>query len=124
MKSAYHGSTGFALQGATVINSELEKRDPALKNITEALHAKGLEYTVDGCALYWFQIEDPKGLEYYLTLNEVEVGFYSDWFEKEKSRIRGHAGNRYYDACEAIASSLTFRNQSRDIRYTLPQRAA
>jgi hypothetical protein len=125
LKSFYHGNAGFEYQGAKVLNSGLEKRDPALRNITEALYDRGLNFDVDGCALHWFLIEDDHDVNHYLTLNEVEVAFEADWFEAEKSRIRGFTGARYFDACSDIAASWPLKDQSRQICYTLPnQRAA
>ncbi len=124
LKSYYHGEAGFQYNGATVVNSALEKRDPALKNITEELHNLGLAFEVDGCSLFWFQIEDDHSVEFYLTFNEVEIAFESDWFEEQKSRIRSKAGNQYYDACAEIARDFAFKDQSRSIQYKVRKKAA
>lgn len=124
LKSYYHGETGFQYNGATVVNSALEKRDPALKNITEELHNQGLAFDIDGCSLYWFQIEDDKTCDFYNHFNEVEVVFESDWFDSQKARIRGMAGKMYYDACAEIARNVTLKDQSRPISYSLPTQVA
>lgn len=124
LKSPHHGHTGFSVQKSTVLNSGLDKRDPALRNLTEALYARGLAYAVDGCSLYWFQVEDNRSLEHYRHLNEVEVAFESAWFDAHKARIRGFSGNRYYDACADLAKDMNFRDQQRLINYTLPSKAA
>jgi len=42
LKSIYHGKAG------------LEKRDPALRNINEALLDNGLAYDIDGCGCTGF----------------------------------------------------------------------
>lgn len=124
LKSPHHGYAGFTVQKSTVLNSGLDKRDPALKNITEALYDNALEYRVDGCSLFWFQVDDEHSLDYYLNMNEVEIAFDSAWYEKEKARIRGFSGHRYYDACAELAKQWTLKAQDREINYKLPQRAA
>lgn len=124
LKSYYHGETGFQYNGATVVNSALEKRDPALKNITEELHNRGLSFDIDGCGLHWFQVEDENPCAFYRNFNEVEVAFDSDWFEAQKARIRGMAGKLYYDACAQIAHDIELKDQSRQISYSLPTRVA
>lgn len=120
LRSAQHGNVGFSLQKATVINYSLEKRDPALRNLTEALYTLGLEYKLGGCALHWFHIDDKREPEYYLNLREVEFAFTTEWFDGEKARIRGLAGFEYIDACADIAKSLTIKDQQRDVAYKLP----
>lgn len=123
LRSAQHGNIGFSLQKATVINYLLEKRDPALRNMTEALYARGLEYKVGGCSLYWFHIDDERDPASYLNLREVEFAFTIEWFEEEKSRIRGLSGFEYIDACAEIASRITIKDQQRDVSYSLPSAA-
>ncbi|WP_439136335.1 hypothetical protein [Pseudomaricurvus sp.] len=124
LKSYYHGETGFQYNGAAVVNSALEKRDPALKNITEELHNLGLVFDIDGCSLFWFQIDDDQTCDFYHRFNEVEVVFESEWFEAQKARIRGMAGTMYYDACAEIARSVVLKDQSRPISYSLPTKVA
>ena len=124
LKSPHHGYAGFAVQKSTVLNSGLDKRDPALRNLTEALYDRGLAYDVDGCGLYWFQIEDAHSLEYYRNLNEVEVVFESSWYDAEKARIRGFSGHRYYDACAEMAKTWALGDQNRKISYQVPRKAA
>ncbi|NIB39963.1 hypothetical protein HBA55_10220 [Pseudomaricurvus alkylphenolicus] len=124
LKSYYHAEAGFSHNGATVINGALEKRDPALRNITEELYNQGMAFDVDDCSLFWFQIEDDKPASFYSTFNEVELAFESDWLEEQKSRMRSMGGNMYYNACAEIARSFNLKDQSREIQYRLPTRAA
>lgn len=123
LRSEHHGQIGFSLQNASVVNYALEKRDPALKNITEALYEQGLEYKVGDCRLYWFHIDDEREPDYYLNLREVELAFSREWFEAEKARIRGFSGLEYIDACTAIARSFQIKDQTRDVTYQLPSAA-
>ncbi|BFM16859.1 hypothetical protein R50073_30420 [Maricurvus nonylphenolicus] len=120
LKSVHHGLTGFAIQEAKVINYNLEKRDPALKNIIDALLEQGLEYTVNGCGIFWFHIDDERDLAFYESLREVEFAFSTEWLDSKKASIRGYTGMEYVDACAAIAKELTIKDQSRDINYEVP----
>ena len=117
LQKLHHAEIGFSAKQAKIINASLEKRDPALKNLIEGLHNKGLEYTVDGCGLYWFQIEDSRSLNFYAVLNEVEYIFESNWLEAEKDKIRHMSGIRYYDACIDLASQFVTKDQTRLINY-------
>lgn len=108
---------GFARRKAKIVASSLEIRDPALKNLTEGLYARGLSYRVDDCALYWYQIDDAKSAAFYQALNEVECAFDSGWFEQCKSSIRHLTGVRYYEACVDIAASFELKSQQRGINY-------
>lgn len=124
LKSYYHGDKGFQYNGATVVNAALEKRDPALRNITEELHNLGLAFQLDGCSLFWFQIDDDQSVDFYSKFNEVELAFESDWFDAQKSRIRSMGGKLYYNACADIAKSFCLKDQTRTVQYQLPERAA
>lgn len=103
----------------TIINSNIEKRDLALKNITDALHERGLEYLVDGCQLYWFLIDDPNTVDFYENLNEVECILEAEQFEIEKKRIRSCRGSQYVEACYALATNVTIKDQTRSIGYNI-----
>lgn len=124
LKSYYHGDAGFQYNGAIVVNSALEKRDPALKNIMEELHNQGLAFEVDKCKVFWFQIDDDKPAEFYTNFNEVELAFESEWFEAQKVRIRSMTGNQYYNACADIVKGFVLKDQSRLINYKVPTKAA
>ncbi len=124
LKKAHHADIGFSLKSAQIINASLEKRDPALKNLTEGLHTRGLEFVVDGCLLYWFQIEDERPLSFYFALNEVECVFESAWFESQKDKIRHMSGIKYYDASAGLAEQFQIKDQLRRIDYDISKIAA
>jgi hypothetical protein len=119
----HHGELAFQLNNSQVINANIEKRDPALKNLIEGLIAEGLDYTVDGCDLYWFQIDDEHDIEHYQPMNEVEVVFSSEWFEQKKESFRHMAGMKYFDASAGLAKEFTVKDQSRKIEYQLDSAA-
>lgn len=102
-----------------LIDSNIEKRDPALKNLVNELFERGLAYTVDDCSLYWLQINDDNSLEYYRGKNEVEIVFDSRWFEQHKARIRNYNGIQYVDACGALADQFSIKDQQREINYKI-----
>ena len=35
----------------------------------------GLEYQIDGCNLYWFQIDDEHSVDFYQRFREIELVF-------------------------------------------------
>lgn len=119
LRKFHHGQLAFELNNATVINANIEKRDPALKNLIEGLIDKGMEYTVDGCNLFWFQIDDNHPLEHYEPMNEVEVVFDSEWFENKKESFRHMSGMRYFDASAGLAEQFDLKDQHRKIAYQL-----
>lgn len=120
LKRQYDGKVGFELQNATVLNSNLESRDPALRNIIESLHRLGMSYYIDGCRVFWFQIDDDREPEWYEELQEVECAFITTWFEEEKKKINHLSGADYFAACDRLAESLTLKDQERDLTYVLP----
>ncbi|TQV84018.1 hypothetical protein FKG94_04955 [Exilibacterium tricleocarpae] len=124
LQKVHHAEIGFSLKNAKLVNAALEKRDPALKNLLEGLNRNGLEYVVDGCDLYWFQIEDERPLSFYASLNEVECVFDSSWFETEKEKIRHLSGVRYFDASAGLADQFVIKDQQRAIDYDISLVAA
>ncbi len=124
LRKPHDARIAFTIRKTTIINSALEKRDPALRNLTEGLYANGLEFEVDDCRLYWFQIDDEKTVEFYLSFNEVECAFTSSWLEEQKARFRYMAGIKYYDASSGLAKIFDVKNQSRSIAYDTHIKAA
>ncbi len=102
-----------------LVATRVEKRDPALRNFAEGLEKKGLQAIVDGCALYWLQIEDENSLEYYQNMNEVECVFSSEWFNNFKKGIRYFQGAQYVSECEKLAARFELKDQNRKINYVL-----
>lgn len=102
-----------------LLTSRVDRRDPALRNLTEGLHKRGLQYIVDGCDLYWLQILDKNSLGYYLEKNEVECVFYCDWFDEFKRSIRYFQGKQYVDQCIALGEKFVLKDQHRKITYRL-----
>ncbi|CAH0991988.1 hypothetical protein SIN8267_02103 [Sinobacterium norvegicum] len=107
-------------QHAEIIFSSYDKRDNAVKNLQEELcYRRGMAFSVDGCDLFWFVIDDQRSVEYYLAFNEVECVLSGEWLESAKAKIAGYSGFRYYDACAAWADDITLKDQQRKIDYNL-----
>lgn len=113
LKSIHHGEERFSAKGSTIVNSRMEKREPALKNITDALFDLGLDYEIDKHSLVWFLIDDDQAAEEHLCYVDIEIAFEASWYEAEKARIRGYTGIHYYDACVELAKGFTLKDQTR-----------
>ncbi len=111
-------------QASAVINSGMERRDPALRNLIEGMQQRGLEIEVDGCPLHVFLIEDNREPSYYQQFNEVEACFNADWFEEEKAKIRFLKGMAYHDATTGWSNQFPLKDQGRAIDYTPPYDSA
>jgi len=123
LRKFHHGQLAFEMNNSTVINANIEKRDPALKNLIEGLINHGMDYTVDGCDLYWFQIDDEFPVSHYQPMNEVEVVFESEWFEQKKESFRHMSGMKYFDASAGLAADFALKDQNRKIAYQLESAA-
>lgn len=93
-------------RNARVIDYALEKRDPALRNISESLLDLGMEYWINDQTIHWVLIEDSLTSEEHQANDRIEIAFYADWFAAEKKRIRQLRGAAYLDACSLVAQKL------------------
>lgn len=103
----------------TLIDSNIEKRDPALRNLIAGLADRGMKPSVDDCQTYWFLICDQNPIAYYEEKNEVECVFESEWFEDFKKKIRCHRGASYVEQCLNLAASFSIKDQDRLIDYVV-----
>ncbi|MYM62169.1 hypothetical protein [Pseudomaricurvus sp. HS19] len=109
--SAVQAREWLSGQGISIENYAIEKRDPALRNLAEALLDRGVEYRIEGRALEWFLVSSEQPSSELLLLPGVEVAFSVDWFESRKAHIRRLKGGDYIDACGAIADHLPLRQR-------------
>ena len=93
----------------------MEKRDPALKNLGEALLDLGLEYKLGSQTLHWLHLKSDQSSAEILQHNAFELVICGRWFEQEKHRIRRLKGIDYIDGCAKIAASLPLKNQARTL---------
>lgn len=99
----------------SIINYALEKRDPALRNLSDALFDSGLEHQINRQSLYWFLIDDDRQCRQLFELGPVEITFCAQWFADQKKRIRPLRGADYINACADIASQFSIKDQQRNI---------
>ena len=104
--SALQAREWLSAQGVTIENYAIEKRDPALRNLAEALLERGVEFRSEGRALEWFLISSEQPSSELLQLPAVEVAFSVAWFDEQKAHIRRLKGGDYIDACGVIAGRL------------------
>ncbi len=93
-------------KGITIDNYALEKRDPALRNLSATLFAKELSIHAKGEQLYSFLINSEQTSQALHQKEGIEVVFTCEWFELRKSAIRGLKGGDYIDACANLAEEL------------------
>jgi len=110
---------GLSRHDTELLDSNIEKRNAALKNMISFWMDNGVEHQVDGCALFWLEIEGPHSAEYFLHHNEVEFAFSAQWYKEQESGIRGRAGMAYYDACADMAREIPLKAQARAITYSV-----
>lgn len=124
-----------------LIDINIERFHPALKNIIEYLRATerlpatrsgNVLRTIDGekivertddCRLYWCEVETQLDMACWESLAEVEVVIAKDDFVKFAQAIRCRAGAAYITACEEYAAQLEIK-PFQPINYEPPRRPA
>ena len=103
----------------TLINYNIEKTIPALKNIAGRLsQTNKIIDILDGCRVYWALVDSNISIDEWLGWNEVETVIPYDKLDEFTTSIRGRRGATYLDACDAFADDLTcYHEQSRAIDY-------
>ncbi len=114
-----------------LINWNIERRLPALRNIIEFFRATGslpayrtldanqsagnrvAEAKLPDCRLYWCEIESELAPEQWASAAEVELVLVKERFDAFLQSIRSRAGSAYIDACEAFARQLTVTGTSK-----------
>ncbi len=110
----------FRRHSAIVIDSSVDKKDPALKNLAEGLHERGLAYGIGGCRVIWLVIDDARDVKFYQQFNEVEIAFSHEWLEERKSKVRYLSGLDYCEAANSWADELVIKPQDRLVEYSVP----
>lgn len=127
--SEHHAKAGIGARGPNahsrgqLIDSNITRRFPALKNIVLHLASTGkLPDTREGNVLqmqngkctverttsfrvFWCEIETDLPPDYWRSQKEVETVILKDEFEKFASTIRHHGGTAYIEACENFADT-------------------
>lgn len=130
----------FGSQGprGQVIDQNIERLHPALKNIIEYLRASGkipvvragtlirregekeVEEVCENCRVHWCEVETDLNEDYWRGLAEVEAVILKEEFATFTQSIRHRGGSNYIEACERYADQLPVC-ASRAIRYEAPK---
>lgn len=110
----------FRHQRAIIVDSSVEKKDPALKNLAEGLHDRGLAYGIDGCRIIWLVVEDNHEVNFYRQFNEVEIVFTQAWLEQRKALVRHLSGVDYCGTTIRWAEEFQLKPQDRALVYRVP----
>jgi hypothetical protein len=114
----YASDSAYAFRTRNNITTEIhstsaEKLSPAIKNVSQALYDKGVEYFIDDCPVFWLIIENKLPLEDYFSVPEVEYACSYDWFHEQTKRIRNYAGLKYIEACDSLVKDYVIKPQDR-----------
>lgn len=108
--------------GCDVLNSNVERIEPALRNLAEGLHKKGMVYDIDGCGVFWVLVDDERSVESYQDFSAVECVFSEGWYREQAQKVRYLKGMAYCDATEAWAEGFELPSQQRviDLQFKKP----
>lgn len=116
-----HGPNG------RLIDIQIERFHPALKNIIDYLRASDrlpalrqgqVLRTVEGkkiiersenCRLYWCEVETQLEADFWQSLAEVEMVIEKEEFMRFAQSIRCRSGSAYINACEEYAAALPIK---------------
>ncbi len=113
--SAHAAADQLSQLGINVINYSMEKRDPALKNVADALLDLELEFRIENQSLHWVLVDDERQEAQLLECNFIELVLTCAWFDGEKQKIRRLRGRAYIDACMNLARQLSLKDQTRTL---------
>ena len=120
-----------------LIDSNVTRLHPALRNINEYLRDHGLlpeirqgfalrkannqkvEETQENCRVYWCEIETDLPMEYWQSVQEVEAIISREEFNRFVLSIRYKSGAAYIAACEEYAKNIPI-HAPQILRYEPP----
>ncbi|GEM_PF-957243 len=105
----------LAAANITVLNSLVDRIEPAIRNMAEGLHRLGVVYDMAGCGVYWLLIEAGDDLEHFYGFSAVECVFSATWYQQQAAKVRYLKGIAYCDATEEWAGLFSLADQKRNI---------
>jgi len=105
----------LAAANVTVLNSLVDRIEPAIRNMAEGLHRLGVVYDIAGCGLYWLLIEGGDDLGHFYGFSAVECAFSAEWYQQQAAKVRYLKGIAYCDATEEWAGLFSLADQARKI---------
>jgi len=105
----------LAAANITVLNSLVDRIEPAIRNMAEGLHRLGVVYDIAGCGVYWLLVEGGDDLERFYRFSAVECAFSAAWYQQQAAKVRYLKGIAYCDATEEWAGLFSLADQERKI---------
>jgi len=105
----------LAAANITVLNSLVDRIEPAIRNMAEGLHRLGVVYDIAGCGVYWLLVEGGDDLERFYRFSAVECAFSAAWYQQQAAKVRYLKGIAYCDATEQWAGLFSLADQKRNI---------
>ena len=107
-----------------ILNTQVERIEPALRNMAEGLHRRGMVYDIAGHGVFWVRVNDERSVESYSEYSAVECAFSVDWFKMQAQKVRYLRGIAYCDATEAWGDDFPLADQTRsiDLQFLKPDR--
>ena len=126
-KTGIEGNSKEGQQRGELVDLNITRFHPALRNINEYLRDNGslpefrrnqkprrgrqsakqqLEAQQDNCRLYWCEVETDLSIEDWYAMDEVEAVISREEFNKFVLSIRCKSGAAYIAACEDFARKL------------------
>ncbi|GLS27821.1 hypothetical protein [Marinibactrum halimedae] len=106
----------LAEAGAVIIRSQVDKIQPALRNLSEALVDRGMAWRLGETSFYWLEVEHKViHLAQWLRFSCVELALDYQWLQTQLKLIRGLKGAAYVEAAYRWCKKFTLKSQSRPV---------
>ena len=123
-RNLFAAKSALTAEGIEVVKANVERTEPALRNLVEGLHQRGLVYDIDGLGVFWLLIDSPHEPDYFNGFSAVECVFSEHWLSQAAQKVRYLKGIAYCDATSAWADEFTLKDQSRSIAVSFASSAA
>ncbi|TQV78073.1 hypothetical protein FKG94_13410 [Exilibacterium tricleocarpae] len=114
-RTLFAAKSALISQGIEVVKANVERSEPALRNLVEGLHQRGLTYDIDGLGVFWLLVDSPHEPDYFTGFSAVECAFSELWLQQAAQKVRYLKGIAYCDATSAWADEFVIKDQSRSI---------
>lgn len=105
----------LAAANVDVLNSNVDRIKPAIRNLAEGLHHRGVVYDIAGCGLFWLLVEGGDDIGRFCGFSAVECVFAAEWYEVQAAKVRYLRGIAYCDATAEWADQFSVADQTRVI---------
>lgn len=98
-----------------VLNSNVDRIEPAIRNLAEGLHRRGVVYDIAGCGLFWLLVEGGDDIGRFSDFSAVECVFSAEWYQVQAAKVRYLKGMAYCDTTAEWAEQFPLADQTRVI---------